>query len=270
MDTSISHRPTGVSSVRARAIAYWACTTVLVVECVVGGALGALRQPTYLATAMRLGYPAYFMTILGVWYVSAGVVLLAPRLARLKEWAYAGLMFNYIGAAASHLWIGDRAKTLVGPLVFIALTAASWALRPQARREFRANPLSVPRFTTARIVGYWITTVLVVTELAVGGVWDLRQTDQVRGVIEQLGYPAYLLTIMGTFKLAGAVALLIPGFPRIKEWAYAGAAITYASAIASHLIVGTGSGAAVAGTVLLALTIASWILHPAGRSPSMG
>lgn len=82
------------------------------------------------------------MTMLGVCYVSAGVVLLAPRLPRLKEWAYAGLMFIYTGATASHIWVGDDARAVVGPLIFIVLTVASWALRPQARREF--TPLPAP------------------------------------------------------------------------------------------------------------------------------
>jgi hypothetical protein len=69
--------------------------------------------------------------------VSAGVVLLAPRLPLVKEWAYAGLMFIYAGATASHIWVGDDAKTLVGPLILAGLTVASWVLRPQSRRVSR-------------------------------------------------------------------------------------------------------------------------------------
>jgi DoxX-like family len=64
----------------------------------------------------------------------AGVALLAPRFPRLKEWAYAGLVFNYTGAAASHLAMGDPAVTLVAPIIFTALVVASWALRQSARR----------------------------------------------------------------------------------------------------------------------------------------
>jgi DoxX-like family len=64
----------------------------------------------------------------------AGVSLLAPRFPRLKEWAYAGLVFNYTGAAASRLAVGDPAVTLVAPIIFTALVVASWALRPSARR----------------------------------------------------------------------------------------------------------------------------------------
>lgn len=103
---------------------------------------------------------------------------------------------------------------------------------------------------------------LVAAELLVGGVWDLLRNDLVRGVVNHLDYPTYLLVIMGVWKLPGAVGLLVPGLPRIKEWAYAGAVITYASAVASHVTVGDGIGRVVAPTVLLALTFVSWALRP--------
>jgi uncharacterized membrane protein YphA (DoxX/SURF4 family) len=120
---------------RSRTIAYWCTTLVLAAECVVGGVMGALRLPPFSGIVGHLGYPAYFMTILGVWYVLAGAALLAPRFPRLKEWAYAGLVFNYTGAAASHLAVGDGAGTLAAPIIFTGLAVASWALRPSARRN---------------------------------------------------------------------------------------------------------------------------------------
>ncbi|OBI79980.1 DoxX family protein [Mycobacterium sp. 1245805.9] len=113
---------------------YWTTTTLLAAECFGGGVMGALRLEPFKGVVTHLGYPPYFMTILGVCYLSAGVVLLAPRLALVKEWAYAGLMFIYTGATASHLWVCDPATTLVGPLILVGLTVASWALRPQPRR----------------------------------------------------------------------------------------------------------------------------------------
>jgi hypothetical protein len=116
---------------------YWTATAALAAECFVGGVMGALRLQPFAGVVTHLGYPLYFMTILGVCYVSAGVVLLAPRLPLVKEWAYAGLMFIYAGATASHIWVGDNAKTLVGPLLLAGLTVASWALRPQRRRMSR-------------------------------------------------------------------------------------------------------------------------------------
>ena len=115
-------------------VAYWTTTALLVTECFVGGVMGAFRLEPFRGVVTHLGYPLYLMTILGVCYVSAGLVLLAPRLPRLKEWAYAGLMFIYTGAIASHIWVGDDAKTLIGPLILAGLAVASWALRPQPRR----------------------------------------------------------------------------------------------------------------------------------------
>jgi uncharacterized membrane protein YphA (DoxX/SURF4 family) len=258
MTTSSTRRTTQLSSTRAGVITYWTTTVILATECLVGGVMGGLRLPPFIGIATDLGYPAYFMTILGIWYISAGLVLLAPGLPRPKEWAYAGLIFNYTGAAASHIWVGDGFDELAGPLFFLALTAASWALRPRARRDFTPTPL-MPR---SRGIVYWCATVLVAAELAVGGVWDLLQTDQVRDVVEHLGYPTYLLTIMGVWKVPGAVVLLIPGFPRLKEWVYAGAVITYVCAVASHLTVGDGIGAVAAPVALLALTAISWALRP--------
>jgi hypothetical protein len=60
-------------------------------------------------------------------------VLLAPRLPRLKEWAYAGIFFDLTGAAASHAISGDSPGNIATPLVLLLIAAASWALRPQSR-----------------------------------------------------------------------------------------------------------------------------------------
>ena len=220
--------------------------------------MGAAQLAPFRDIAVGLGYPAYFMSILGAWYIAAGVVLMAPRLPRLKEWAYAGLVINYTGAAASHIAVGDGAPKLAGPAVFLFLTAASWALRPHSRRDL---PSATGTSTRGRLIAYWVATVAVATEMAVGGVWDLLRTGYVLDVIEHLGYPAYLSTIMGFWKIAGAATLLIPGFPRLKEWAYAGATINYASAVASHLIVDGVRGPVIVPLALLGLTIASWALR---------
>ena len=127
---------------RTPAVAYWTATGLLASECFVGGVMSVLRLQPFKGVLTHLGYPPYFMTILGVCYVAAGVALLAPRLSLIKEWAYAGLMFIYLGATASHIWVGDDAKTLVGPLIFAGLTVVSWALRPQRRRVLRRDSCS--------------------------------------------------------------------------------------------------------------------------------
>ena len=121
------------------------------------------------------------------------------------------------------------------------------------------------------IIAYWVTTALVVFELVLGGVWDILRVPQARGLIEHLGYPPYFLVILGTWKLLGAVALVIPGFPRLKEWAYAGVIFDLTGAVASLL----ASGLIDAGTlaypiVMTGVTVASWALRPPSRRLSSG
>jgi DoxX-like family len=88
----------------------------------------------------HLGYLLYFLTIMGVAKVLAVAALLVPRFPRLKEWAYAGLLFVYVGAACSHFAVGDAAAAIVTPLIFAVITLASWALRPPARRDPAPHP----------------------------------------------------------------------------------------------------------------------------------
>jgi hypothetical protein len=105
-------------------------------------------------------------------------------------------------------------------------------IRPKWQKEER-RITTVASFVTStrsfapssrrRSIAYWATTIVVVWELAVGGAWDILRIPYVVGVVvEDLGYPAYFLVILGVWKVLGAVALLAPRFPRIKEWAYAG------------------------------------------------
>jgi putative NADH-flavin reductase len=213
---------------RGRTIAYWLATLALATECVVGGIMGGLRLQPFLGIIGHLGYPPYFMSILGVWYVLAGLALLAPRLPRLKEWAYAGLIFNYTGAAVSHLVVGDDARALIGPIFFAGLTSISWALRPSARRDL-SPPSAAGRATVdrggrhrIRTIAYWTFTSIVAGEMVAGSMWDLLRIEYVRAVMTHLGYPLYLLIILGIWKLPCGVTLLVPRSPRLKEWAYAG------------------------------------------------
>ena len=115
-----------------RVFCYWATTIPLALESLVGGEWDLTHRPYAVQVVMHLGYPAYFLTILGIWKVLAGIALLAPGFARLKEWAYAGVFFAMTGAAASHAARGDYSGLIV-PLSFTALTIASWASRPQSR-----------------------------------------------------------------------------------------------------------------------------------------
>jgi hypothetical protein len=125
-----------------KVIGYWASTAVIAIELLLGGLTDLAHGGTALVAGQpvadilaHLGYPAYVLTILGVWKLPGGIVLLAPGLPRLKEWAYAGAFFVYMGAAASGMVGGrdDPAALIWGPLIFAVLTLASWALRPPSR-----------------------------------------------------------------------------------------------------------------------------------------
>ena len=83
---------------------------------------------------VRLGYPAYFVTIIGFWKVLGASAILVPAFPRLKEWAYAGIFFNMTGAAATGVFVSAAGWHVIVDLVLTALTVASWALRPPSRR----------------------------------------------------------------------------------------------------------------------------------------
>jgi hypothetical protein len=129
---------------RSRTVAYWATTALVAAEMVMGGMWDVLRTPQVTAVTNRLGYPTYFLVILGIWKLLGAVALLVPRRPRLKEWAYAGAVFNYTGAIASHLAVGAADPgTRVFLLALTGLTAASWALRPPARRNLAPSRASL-------------------------------------------------------------------------------------------------------------------------------
>lgn len=127
-----------------------------------------------------------------------------------------------------------------------------------SRRQDQAFPLG--RAGWIRAVAYSFSTVLVAFEMAAGGWWDLLHIEYVRVVLAHLGYPMYLLYILGVLKIPCAIVLLVPGFPRLKEWAYAGAIFDYAGAAASHLFAGDGVGMWAAPLILVGITMASWAL----------
>jgi hypothetical protein len=119
-----------------------------------------------------------------------------------------------------------------------------------------------------RPIGYWLATAAVAGEMALGGIWDITRLPLVADLVRHLGYPSYFLVLLGSWKVLGAVALLIPRRPLLKEWAYAGAFFTYTGAIFSHLA--TGYDLAELGLLipLTALTVMSWALRPPSRRTS--
>ena len=114
--------------------AYWTATILTALAMLSGGVFSLLGVEETFRGMTELGYPAYFVTLLGIWKVLGGLAILAPRLPRLKEWAYAGIAFDLIGAAFSHAAVGHPAVKVIVPLVLLGIAAASWALRPASRR----------------------------------------------------------------------------------------------------------------------------------------
>jgi len=121
------------------------------------------------------------------------------------------------------------------------------------------------RLQWSRAIGYWVLTTTVAFEMAAGGVWDLLRIEFVRISLTRLGYPLYLLYILGPPKILCAIALLVPRFPRLKEWAYAGAFFNYAGAAASLVLTGRNTSEWMAPLVFAVLTMGSWAMRPASR-----
>jgi uncharacterized membrane protein YphA (DoxX/SURF4 family) len=128
-----------MTTTRTRTITYWTSTALVAFVLLSGGVAYLARRADAAAGIEQLGYPAYVLIILSVWKVAGGLVVLAPRLPRLKEWAYAGAVFDLTGAAASHLARGNDARHVIVPLALTVVALISWATRP-AHRTLRANP----------------------------------------------------------------------------------------------------------------------------------
>lgn len=88
----------------------------------------------------RLGYPLYFISIIGIWKLLAVIVILLPRLPLIKEWAYAGLFFLMSGAFISHIAVSDPLSEILPAVVLLILIALSWYFRPADRKMAIANP----------------------------------------------------------------------------------------------------------------------------------
>jgi hypothetical protein len=116
-----------------------------------------------------------------------------------------------------------------------------------------------------RIIGYWVTTALVAVAFAAGGLLDLLGAPEVLSGLAHLGYPAYVAAILGAWKLLGAVAIVAPGLPRLKEWAYAGMFFDLTGAAISHAVLRDGASNVLTPLLLAALVMASWALRPETR-----
>jgi hypothetical protein len=112
---------------------------------------------------------------------------------------------------------------------------------------------------------YWIFTAWLALGMASTGIVQLMKTKEEVDMFAGLGYPEYLLTIIGAWKILGVIAVLIPKFPLIKEWAYAGFFFCMSGAIVSHMVLGDPISEVAPPLLLLVLTVISWYFRPASR-----
>ena len=116
-----------------------------------------------------------------------------------------------------------------------------------------------------RLIGYWLATALFCLAMTAGGTMNLLRVEPQQAAIANLGYPMYLMTILGVAKILGVIALLAPRLPLLKEWAYAGFTFDMLGAAASHSFVGDSPAEIVTPLVVLAIAIASYCLRPPSR-----
>ncbi|MGV3762386.1 DoxX family protein [Parapedobacter sp.] len=112
---------------------------------------------------------------------------------------------------------------------------------------------------------YWITTVFLSIGMTAGGIQQMLQIGGYNEIVSSLGYPLYVLSILGVWKLLGVVTILIPRFLLLKEWAYAGFFFAMSGAFISHLAVGQPFTEALPSLILLSVTVLSWYFRPADR-----
>jgi hypothetical protein len=118
---------------RVRVAGYWGATILIASAFLSGGVVYLAGAEIPVRGIVELGYPGYFVTLLGGWKVLGGLVLLAPGLPRVKEWAYAGIAFDLIAAAFSYAALGRALVKVIVPLVLLAITVVSWQFRPPSR-----------------------------------------------------------------------------------------------------------------------------------------
>lgn len=113
---------------------YWITTAITAIAFLIPGFGNLLHFSHFAQDMSHLGYPVYFSTILGLWKIAGAITILLPNLKRLKEWAYAGMLFDLTGAAFSRISVSDEIIMAMIPLIIFLLVLTSWYLRPDNRK----------------------------------------------------------------------------------------------------------------------------------------
>ncbi|GAA3755710.1 DoxX family protein [Flavobacterium ginsengiterrae] len=119
-------------------IIYWIATLWLALGMASTGIVQILKMKEETEMMAHLGYPFYFLTILGIWKILGVIAILIPKYPLLKEWTYAGFFFAMSGAIFSHFAVGDSGIAYFGPALLLVLTVISWYFRP-IERKLKSN-----------------------------------------------------------------------------------------------------------------------------------
>lgn len=114
-------------------IVYWTTTVFVAANYAFAGYVYITLSKDVADGMSHLGYPLYFIVMLGIWKILGAVAISVPRFTRLKEWAYAGMFFNLTSAAISNAIVGNTIGEIVTPLILLVVASISWALRPATR-----------------------------------------------------------------------------------------------------------------------------------------
>ncbi|MES2763218.1 MAG: DoxX family protein [Bacteroidota bacterium] len=125
--------------IKRNKIIYWIATVWLSLGMLSSGIVQLIKLPEEVEMMTHLGYPLYFLTIIGVWKILGVITVLIPKFPLVKEWAYAGFFFAMSGAIVSHIAGGDGAKEFFGPILLLVLTVISWYFRPADRKMISNN-----------------------------------------------------------------------------------------------------------------------------------
>jgi uncharacterized membrane protein YphA (DoxX/SURF4 family) len=120
-------------------IIYWIATAWLALGMLSTGIVQIIKMEQEVVMMKHLGYPIYFLTIIGIWKILGVIAILIPKFPLLKEWAYAGFFFVMSGAVICHIVMGDAIKEIFGPMLLIVLTVVSWYFRPANRKIISVN-----------------------------------------------------------------------------------------------------------------------------------
>lgn len=124
---------------KRKLIWYWIITVILSFCIFTGGLFQALQVKGVVEGFKPLGYPIYFISIIGIWKMLGVIAILAPNFKLLKEWAYAGIFFTMTGAVVSHVASNDIHAQIIAPIMLAIFTVLSWYLRPANRKIIFAD-----------------------------------------------------------------------------------------------------------------------------------